>query len=296
VCEAVGSEADRPDGILVVEASSFQLETVRRFHAHVALLLNVTEDHLDRYPDFEAYARTKMRIFDNQTADDHAVVRTDLLARVREATPARVVAFHPEESADARLEGGDIVLGGERFSTVELPLVGRHNAENVMAALLAARSLGVPPSSAFEAVHTFRPLPHRMERVAEVGGVAYFDDSKATNVGAVARSLEGFPRPVVLIAGGRDKGGSYEPLRLAIRQVARAIVLIGEARERIAQALHGIVPMETASDMDDAVRRASALARSGDAVVLSPACSSYDMFENFEHRGRAFRAAVEALS
>jgi len=296
VCEAVGGEVDHPDGIAVLEVSSFQLETVSRYRAHVAVLLNVTEDHLDRYPDFDSYARVKARVFANQSAEDHAVVRGDLVGLTKSATPARVATFHSTERADAHLDGENVALGTERLPIAGLPLVGRHNAENLMAALLAARCLGVSPSSGIAAARAFRPLPHRMERVAEVAGVVYFDDSKATNVGAVALSLEGFGRPVVLIAGGRDKGGSYEPLREAVRKAARGVVLIGEARQRIGDALSGVVPVEMAGDMGDAVRRAAAMARVGDAVVLSPACSSYDMFENFEQRGRAFRAAVEGLT
>jgi UDP-N-acetylmuramoylalanine--D-glutamate ligase len=295
VCEAVGGPADRADGIVVAEVSSFQLETVGRYHARAAALLNVTEDHLDRYPDMEAYRRAKMRVFLNQTAGDFAVVRGDLASATRAATPARTFSFASDAPADATLDAKDIVLCGTRLPTTGLPLVGRHNLENLMAALLVGRCLGVAPADALAAARGFRPLPHRMEPVAERAGVAFFDDSKATNVGAVASSLAGFPRPVVLIAGGRDKGGSYAPLRDAAQKVVRAAVLIGEARERIAAALQGAVAVDLASDMGDAVRRAAAIARPGDAVVLSPACSSYDMFSDYADRGRAFRAAVEAL-
>jgi len=293
LCEAVGGPADRPEGIVVAEVSSFQLETVGRYHAHVALLLNVSPDHLDRYADQEAYARTKARVFSNQTPADFAIVREDLVELCR--TAARPLRFGSSPGADARLDGGSIVLHGLRLDASGLPLVGRHNLENLAASLLAAGCMGIAAADAMEVARAFQPLPHRMERVAETRGVAYYDDSKATNVGAVARSLEGFPRPVVLIAGGRDKGGSYQPLRAAVAKVARAAVLIGEARPLIASALQGAVPVELAEDMADAVRRAAALALPGDAVVLSPACSSYDMFKNYEERGRAFRAAVEAL-
>jgi UDP-N-acetylmuramoylalanine--D-glutamate ligase len=293
LCEAVGGPADRPDGIAVAEVSSFQLETVARAHAHVAALLNVTEDHLDRYPDFDAYARTKARVFDNQTAQDFAIVRADLVPLA--TTPATRLTFAPGGAADATLRGTNLAIGDERLDTAGLLLVGTHNLENVMASLLVARCLGVAPAEAMQTVRAFRPLPHRMEHVGDRGGVAFYDDSKATNVGAVHRSLEGFPRPVVLIAGGRDKGGSYAPLREAVAKVATAVVLIGEASDRIAAALEGAARLERASGMDEAVRLAAGLARRGDAVVLSPACSSYDMFRDYRDRGRAFRAAVEAL-
>ncbi len=296
VCEAVGGPADGPDGIVVIEASSFQLETVTRFHAHVAALLNVTEDHLDRYADLAAYASAKGRVFGNQTRDDFAVVRADLADVPDQAgSDARRLTF-ALGSADATLDGTTVVLGGERLDAAGLPLVGTHNLENLMASLLVARCLGVAPSDGMATARRFRPLPHRMEHVAEIRGVAYYDDSKATNVGAVARSLEGFPRPVVLIAGGRDKGGSYRPLREVAAKGLRGAVLLGEARDLIANALEGAVTVEMAADMNDAVRRAAALAHSGDAVVLSPACSSYDMFANYEERGRVFRAAVEGLA
>jgi UDP-N-acetylmuramoylalanine--D-glutamate ligase len=294
LCEAVGGPADRPDGIVVAEVSSFQLETVSRTSAHVAALLNVSEDHLDRYVDVEHYARTKGRVFARQRPTDFAVVRSDL-RRLAE-TPARVYTFAPAEPADAWITGTTLVLGAERIDAGGLPLVGAHNLENILAALLIARCFGVTPSDGMRAVRDFRPLPHRMEHVGDRGGVAYYDDSKATNVGAVTSSLEGFGRPVVLIAGGRDKGGSYQPLRDVVSRVATAVVLLGEAQDTIAAALEGAVRLERARDMADAVRLASTLARPGDAVVLSPACSSYDMFANYQERGRAFRAAVEALS
>src|SRR5690606_28249527 len=196
---------------------------------------------------------------------------------------------------------GSIVLrlrgGEERYPVSDLPIVGTHNLENAMAAYLAARLVGVPPEAVRAGARAFRPQKHRMELVGERGGVVYYDDSKGTNVAAVAASMRGFPRPVVLIAGGVDKGGSYQPMFEALADVARGLVLIGEARPLIgaaAEAAGATYPVVDAADMEDAVRRAAELARSGDAVVLSPACSSYDMFKNFGERGMAFRAAVSA--
>jgi UDP-N-acetylmuramoylalanine--D-glutamate ligase len=203
--------------------------------------------------------------------------------------------------ACAYLDAADLVLTlgeGERYPTDDLVIVGTHNLENAMAAYLASRLAGVPPEAVLAGARSFRPLPHRMELVADRGGVRFYDDSKGTNVGAVAAALDGFPRPVVLIAGGKDKGGSYEPMIRALERCARAVVLIGEATPIIEEALARAAvrfPVVRAGDMHDAVASAERLAQPGDAVVLSPACSSYDMFKNFEHRGRVFREAVAAL-
>jgi UDP-N-acetylmuramoylalanine--D-glutamate ligase len=174
-------------------------------------------------------------------------------------------------------------------------LIGRHNQENALAALMAARLSGALPFEARRVLLSFRPLAHRMELVAESRGVAYFDDSKGTNVGAVVAALDRFPRPVVLIAGGRDKGGAYDPLAAVLKEVGRGAVLIGEAAPRMQAALAPVVPVEIAGSMEEAVARATAMAEAGDAVVLSPACSSFDMFRNYEHRAEVFRAAVARL-
>jgi UDP-N-acetylmuramoylalanine--D-glutamate ligase len=287
--------------VCVVEASSFQLETARTMRPRAAVLLNITADHLDRYPDLEAYGRAKCRIFAAQTADDHAVVNLDdaLCERLTRELPSRRLGF----STSQPLEEGGWVEGGslcvrlpgervERYPGQPPGLVGRHNQENALAALLAARLTGATSAEATAVLASFRPLAHRMELVDDRGGVAFFDDSKGTNVGAVVAALSGFPRPVVLLAGGRHKGGSYAPLATVMRAVGRGAVLIGEAAPLIAEALAGVVPVVQADTMDQAVACAAALARPGDAVVLSPACSSFDMFRNYEHRAEAFRAAV----
>ena len=305
LAEAVGSPAAGPDGFCVVEASSFQLETVERFRPRVAVLLNVTADHLDRYPDLEAYGRAKAQIFSAQTPADFAVINADdeLVERLSRDVRSRRLSLSTRQrlheggwiegdSLCLRLPGGDL----ERYPAAPPGLIGRHNQENALASLLAGRLAGASPEEARRALMAFRPLAHRMELVAETAGVAYFDDSKGTNVGAVVAALSGFPRPVVLIAGGRDKGGAYEPLARAMKEVGRGAVLIGEAAERIAEALSPVVPVARAATMDEAVVRAAALARAGDAVVLSPACSSFDMFRNYEHRAQVFRAAVDRLA
>jgi UDP-N-acetylmuramoylalanine--D-glutamate ligase len=304
LAEALGTPAAQAGGVCVVEVSSFQLETAKTFHPLVGLLLNVTADHLDRYDGMNGYAAAKARIFAAQTAEDFAVINLDdpIVVRVSEGIAARRVGFSvtrrlAEGEAGAFIDGDALVVrlpdGAEERYPAALPgLVGRHNQANALAALLAARLAGATAAEARSALLAFRPLAHRMELVADAGGVAYYDDSKGTNVGAVVAALEGFPRPVVLIAGGRDKGGDYAPLVDALRRVGRAAVLIGEAADKIAAALGSALPAERAPTMDAAVAAARRLARPGDAVVLSPACSSFDMFRDYAHRAEAFRTAV----
>ncbi|MEO5768129.1 MAG: UDP-N-acetylmuramoyl-L-alanine--D-glutamate ligase [Polyangia bacterium] len=307
LAEAVGTRAAEPGGILVVETSSFQLDTAEEFHPRIAVLLNVTPDHLDRYADFNAYAGAKAKIFERQVASDFAVVNADdpVARRCAERSVARHILFSTVNKrqeggwleADAlcvRLPGGDI----ERYPTNNPSLVGRHNHENALAALLAGRLAGATPSEARRSLLEFRALAHRMELVAEARGVEYYDDSKGTNVGAVTAALSGFPRPVVLIAGGRDKGGDYAPLAEAFAQVGRAVVLIGEAADRMAVAFAAAVAPEKvlrARTLEEAVEKAATVAVRGDAVVLSPACSSFDMFRDYGHRAEVFRAAVRTV-
>ncbi len=307
LAEAVGTPAAGPGGVCVVEASSFQLETVETFRPRVAVLLNITADHFDRHDGLEGYAAAKARIFHAQRRDDFAVVNADdpLAMRVSEEIAARRVVFSTERrlSEGGWLDAGSLVVGlpggGEERYPAQLPaLTGKHNQSNALAALIAGRLAGATLDDARRGLLAFRALPHRMELVAEANGVAYFDDSKGTNVGAVVAALAGFPRPVVLIAGGRDKGGDYAPLASALGAVGRGAVLIGEAADRIAAALarslpHGFTVARAAS-MEEAVTVAAAQARPGDAVVLSPACSSFDMFRDYAHRADVFRAAVRA--
>ncbi len=287
----------------VVEVSSFQLETIETFRPRVAVLLNITEDHRDRYRDFDSYAAAKMAVFRNQGPADAAIVNADdpeVAARAG-AIPSESIPFSLGRRLDKGiyLSGGDMVLraGGadERYPRALLSVAGMHNVENAMAAIAAARRMGVPPPAVREALAAFRGLPHRVELVRSVGGVAYYNDSKGTNVGAVLKCLEGFQEPVVLIAGGKDKGIDFRPLREPLRRKARAAVLLGEARQRMERELAGAVPLRAAGSLADAVREAAALARPGDVVLFSPACSSFDMFRNFEERGEAFREAVREL-
>ncbi len=307
--EAVDTPANSPGGYVVAEVAGFMLETCTSFRPRVGAGLNITEDHLDRYGTIDVYASMKNRVFRWQEEGDHAIANGED-ARVLEG--ARASRAHVWEFSSAReVQAGACLgpgrrelilrLGGEpeRYPTEDLVLVGTHNLENAMAAYLCGRLAGVPPEAVREGARGFRPLPHRMELVGELDDVRYYDDSKGTNVGAVAAALDGFPRPVVLIAGGKDKGGSYEPMIRALERCARAVVLIGEATPIIEAALAEAkvaFPVVRAGDMDDAVRTARGLARPGDAVVLSPACASYDMFKSYVHRGQVFAREVEALA
>jgi UDP-N-acetylmuramoylalanine--D-glutamate ligase len=302
---AVGTPAGSPGGACVVEVSSFQLETVETFSPRVAVLLNITPDHLDRYRGLEDYAATKARVFAVQHPSDFAVVNVDdpTVRRLTEGVSARRLGFSLERrlTEGAWLDGEELVvrLPGARpesYPTAIPALVGRHNRANALAALLASRLTGATHAEALRALNEFQPLAHRMELVAKVAGVLFYDDSKGTNVGAVVAALDGFPRPVVLIAGGRDKGGDYGPLAAAMAHVGRAAVLMGEAADKIAAAFQSVVPVRRAATMDEAVQVAARLAQPGDAVVLSPACSSFDMFRDYAHRAQVFRAAVERVS
>ncbi|MBK7400726.1 MAG: UDP-N-acetylmuramoyl-L-alanine--D-glutamate ligase [Myxococcales bacterium] len=287
------------DGLAVVEVSSFQVERVAGFRPRAAVVLNVTPDHLDRYPSFEAYAQAKGNAFRAQGVGDFAIVPhgDELCLRLAALSGGALLTVDGPAPAAVGIEGDTLV---DRRSSVTLPLSrfhleGRHNLQNLCAAWAAAVALGADPRRFAEAVDAFRGLPHRTALVAEIAGVRYYDDSKGTNVGASVTALLGLAEPRgVLIAGGRDKGGSYAPLVAALAEKGRALVTIGEAGPAIAAAAAGAVPTEHASSMDDAVERAARLAQRGDAVLLSPACSSYDMFKDYKDRGDRFVAAVRA--
>jgi len=306
--EAVDHPANAPGGLIVAEVAGFMLETCTSFRPKVAACLNITEDHLDRYGTMEVYASMKTRVYRWQEASDFAIAnaRDPRVMAGAEAAKGQLYTFDSEDEvaqgACLSPDRKEIVLrlpsGEERYPTSDLPIIGTHNLENAMVAYLAARLAGVDAAVLGPAARTYVNQKHRMERVAEVGGVLFFDDSKGTNVAAVAASMRGFPHPAVLIAGGVDKGGSYQPMFEALDGVARGMVLIGEAAPLIraaAEAFGVDYPILDATDMSDAVRKAAALAEAGDAVVLSPACSSYDMFKHFGERGMAFRAAVAEL-
>jgi UDP-N-acetylmuramoylalanine--D-glutamate ligase len=294
-CEAVGQDPQ----MVVFEVSSFQMERVSAFRPRAAILLNVTEDHLDRYPDFAAYAAAKGNCFVQQGPQDVAIVPTGdalCLGQARRGR-GRVVTFGLE--GDYALEGFEVVerSTGHRFCLEGADLHGRHNHLNAAAAIAAARAVGIEAEAIEEGLKWFRALPHRMGLVGRLRGVNFYDDSKATNVGAAVTALRGLTEErAVLIAGGRDKLGSYEPLVEAVVDKARAVVVLGEAAERIAQAIGDRVPVERAHAMLHAVESAFALARPGDAVLLSPACASLDMFKSYADRGDQFALAVQQLS
>ncbi len=296
--------------IWVLELSSFQLETTRTLHPAAATVLNISDDHLDRYEGLEDYARAKAAIFQSPPGAPAIQVLNRDDARVRRMALAghRIISFGLDAPAGGEdfgireNRGGPWLVQGDRFllPLAELPLAGLHNAANAMAALALCAALGFDANALLPALRSFRGLPHRVEKVAEIAGVTWYDDSKGTNVGATVAALSGLAgmndRKCIVILGGDGKQQDFSPLRDAVARHARAAVLIGRDGPLIGQAIAAAgVPLETAADMDDAVRRAAALARPGDAALLSPACASFDMFRNYEHRAQVFVAAVRAL-
>ncbi len=280
--------------VFTVEVSSFQLETIRTFRPAISVWLNFAPDHLDRYTSVAEYRTAKLRVFENQTGDDVAVVNAlERLPKIQ-ARPVTFSAY--SDDADFRLAGGAIVYSGEEvLRLADTKLRGSHNIENLMATLAVglARALTfaemVPPLSQYE------PQPHRCEFVREVGGATYINDSKATNLDAVEKALLAQSKPVILIAGGKDKGFTFDPLRELVRQKVRTTILIGEMAESIARDWGDAVPTEIADSLADAVERARGLAKPGEVVLFSPGTSSFDMFKSYADRGDQFRALVHAL-
>ena len=295
--EAIDTPAAAADGLCVVELSSFQLETCVRARPRAAALLNLTPDHLDRHGTMEVYGDVKMRIARNMTGDDVLVVSGEdaEVSRALERNPVRCrVLRFGLDAGDAHIEEDDYVVLGERYPRALSRLAGRHNDRNVLAALLLLRASGLASPDAVRAgLASFRALPHRMELVAERSGVRFYDDSKATNVDSVVAGIDGFPVPFSLIAGGRDKGGSYAPLVDALtRGPCRGVVTIGEAAPLIEVAVGARLPVTRAATLPDAVRLARGLVNVGEAVILSPGCSSFDMFRDYAERGAVFKKAA----
>jgi UDP-N-acetylmuramoylalanine--D-glutamate ligase len=288
------------DTITVAELSSFQLELIETFHPDIAVLLNLTADHLDRHKTLEAYAAAKARLFEKQTESDFAVLNADDPATVALAPKRPQVYWFSRKQPvlqGAYLRGEEIVFRTKKQEEVllkreEISLPGAHNLENVLAAVTAARLEGAPAAAISEAVRTFAGVEHRLEFVAEIGGVRYYNDSKATNVDATLKALEAFPGRIIVILGGKDKGSDYSTLKPTLRDRSTLAVLIGAAAEKIEQQISGSVAFEHAGTMDRAVEIASQTARPGDVVLLAPACASFDQFENYEHRGRVFKELV----
>ncbi len=286
----------------VLEISSFQLEWVESFRPRIAMLLNVTEDHLDRYAAFDDYRRAKERIFAAQSESDFAVLNRDdpLVWALRNRLLPRVISFGFSAVGEGVFATADAIMwrdgaNEDSFPLAEVKIQGVHNVENMMAAVAAAKLAGISREAIRQTLKTFPGLEHRLEFVREKDGVKYFNDSKGTNVGAVVKSLAGFSAPVILLAGGVDKGGEYEPLEEGIRRIVRRLVLFGAAREVIARALGHLTQTVIVENLAAAVRDASAAAHPGDVVLLSPACSSFDQFRNYAERGKAFKDLVLSL-
>ena len=279
------TETSREDRWNVLELSSFQLETIRTFRAHVGVCLNVTQNHLDRHHTFERYAEAKGNLFRTQKAGDHAVLNaTDPVCRSFAALTAGETVWFNGDDIEALIPPS------------EIPIPGRHNVENVMAAAAVARIAGVSDSEIAAAVRTFKAVEHRLEFVAAKKGVRFYNDSKATSVDATMKALDSFDGNLWVILGGKDKGSDYTVMRDRLHKKAHAALLIGAAAEKIASHLEGAVPLVRAGTLDRAIAEAWSNAKPGDTVLLAPACASFDQFQSFEHRGRVFKELVNGIA
>lgn len=309
VCEVI--EQTRDLDFLTLEVSSFQLETIQYFRPAVAVLLNITPDHLDRYASLADYARAKARLFQNQQAFDWAIIQTEALAYIRSlgmTVPSKIVTFSANNRrADLYLDRGLLISrlpdwAGPLLDMEECRIRGPHNAENLMAALAVGRVLRLPLEQMKEALRNYAPAPHRCEIVAEINQVRFVNDSKATNLDALQKALLAMPGPrsgdanVLLIAGGKDKGLAYHDIGPLLAQRVKHAFLLGETREKIRAAWSLFTPCTLVESLLEAVSRAFECAQSGDVVLLSPACSSFDMFQSYAHRGEVFRQAVEQVA
>jgi UDP-N-acetylmuramoylalanine--D-glutamate ligase len=296
--------ADGEYDAIVAEISSFQLEWIETFKPRVGVHLNLTDDHFDRYGGLEEYGRAKARMFENQDRDDWAVLNRDVpnVWKLAREVRSRVMSFglgaEPAVPAIWRCDGALGFDTGERRGRIGMAgfaLMGRHNLVNAMAAAAAALAMGAAESAIERALAGFRPLAHRIECVRDQGGISWIDDSKGTNVGAVVEAIEAVPSPVILIAGGVDKGGDYAPLVEPLRRKVRRAILIGAARDKMCAALRGATDIELVATLAEAVERAARIARRGDTILLSPACSSFDQFRDYAERGNVFKELVRAL-
>lgn len=280
--------------VLTVEVSSFQLETIREFHPSIALWLNFAPDHLDRYRSVAEYRAAKLRLFENQTSNDVAIINAnEQLPEMR----ARKITFSAYTNrGDFRLSEGAILFENQPVLRMnQTKLRGSHNIENLMATLAAGHARGLSFEQMVPPLNAYEPQPHRCEFVRQIGGVDYINDSKATNLDAVEKALQAQTKPVVLIAGGKDKGFNYQPLRALVKEKVRATILIGEMAKQIARDWDGTMKIDMAASLADAVERAHATAKSGEVVLFSPGTSSFDMFKSYADRGDQFRALVQAL-
>ena len=289
----------------VLEVSSFQLETIAEFRPRIAVILNITPDHLDRHKTFVNYVGAKARVFENQRADDFSILNADepTTAGLADRTRAQLFWF----SRNKEIEKGAFARGthiyfrdghGEReiMPLADVPLKGAHNLENVLAGVSIGMLVGCQPEQIREAVRNFKAVEHRLEFVAKVAGVDYYNDSKATNVDATIKALESFPANILLILGGKDKGSDYTVLTDLLRQRVKRVYTIGAAAGKIESQIQGAAEVEHAETLENAVRRASESAVPGDVILLAPACASFDQFQNYEHRGRVFKETVQSLA
>jgi UDP-N-acetylmuramoylalanine--D-glutamate ligase len=293
-----------PEDIFAVELSSFQLEGIRQFRPLIGAILNLTPDHLDRYAGFEEYVAAKRRVLMNQRETDYAVLNADdaRMAAIGTDINAKPVWFSRLKTPvhGAFIRGGRVIFRDEKgekdlFGVNAVALKGTHNLENVLAACSMAILCGAAPESLEESIRTFPGVEHRIEFVSELNGVQYFNDSKATNIDATIKSIEAFEGNILLIAGGRDKAGDFAALRTPVRERVRHLVVLGEAAGKLKKALSDITDVTEAQSMQEAVSICRSLARHGDVVLLAPACASFDMFQDYEHRGRVFKEAVRSL-
>ena len=294
-----------PESFVVLEISSFQLETIEQFRPWIAAILNITPDHLDRHHTFQAYVDAKVRIFENQQADDFAVLNADdpTCLALKDRVKSSLYWFsrrHPVERG-AQIAGDQIVFRqNDREEKVlgrqDIQLKGAHNLENVLAAVSMTMLAGCPAEQVRRAVMEFHAVEHRLELVTTVNGIAFYNDSKATNVDATVKALESFPGKIHIILGGKDKGSDYTVLNLLLRERVRATYLIGAAADKIASQIQGSTPLVRSGTLERAVRQAFEAATSGDIVLLAPACASFDQFQSYEHRGRVFKELVHSLT
>ena len=291
--------------VIVLEISSFQLETIQTFRPKVAVILNITPDHLDRHRTFETYVEAKARIFENQQASDFAILNEDDPTCLTLAGRTRAQVFWFSRKKEVKqgtyVESGRILFrdgAGQReiMLVSEIRLKGAHNVENVLAGICAGVLMGVAPDKIRQAVRDFKAVEHRLEYVTTIMGVEYYDDSKATNVDATIKALESFPANIHLILGGKDKGSDYRVLNDLLRQRVKRVYTIGAAAEKIESHIKGAAEIVHAETLDNAIRRASAVAQPGDIVLLAPACASFDQFQSYNHRGRVFKEVVHALA
>ncbi len=294
----------KPGHLVVTELSSFQLEFTEKFRTDIAVFLNLSPNHLDWHQTFEAYLQAKKKLLDHCHPDDQVIINRDdpHLWAWRQEKKQELYAFSRKHSVPrgCYLQGSKIIFKlGEEIPVIDvndIRLRGDHNQENVMAASLAARLAGASLTSIRQAIRNFTGLEHRLEEVRKIRGVLFVNDSKATTVDATIKAIESFDQPIILILGGRDKGGDFSPLRRALKGKVKQVLLIGEAREKIRQAIQGVCPLEEAKSFRDLVEKAYDLSSPGDVVLLAPACTSWDMFKNFEERGRLFKKEVNRLA